>query len=54
MRVLVFNCGSSSLKFELIEVDGGGQRGHSHLRGHPLHKRNFSISNTPRNITAKA
>jgi acetate kinase len=33
MRVLVFNCGSSSLKFELIEVDGRGQRGHSHLRG---------------------
>jgi acetate kinase len=32
MRVLVFNCGSSSLKFELIEVDGGA-RGHSHLRG---------------------
>jgi acetate kinase len=33
MRVLVFNCGSSSLKFELIEVDAGGGRGHSHLRG---------------------
>jgi acetate kinase len=32
MRVLVFNCGSSSLKFELIEVNGGA-RGHSHLRG---------------------
>src|ERR1700693_1324727 len=33
MRILVFNCGSSSLKFELIEVDAGGERGHSHLRG---------------------
>jgi acetate kinase len=33
MQVLVFNCGSSSLKFELIEVDDGGGRGTSHLRG---------------------
>jgi acetate kinase len=33
MRILVFNCGSSSLKFELIEVDAGGGRGHSHVRG---------------------
>src|SRR5579875_32593 len=33
MQVLVFNCGSSSLKFELIEVDDRGGRGQSHLRG---------------------
>ena len=33
MHILVFNCGSSSLKFELIEVDGGGGRGPSHVRG---------------------
>ncbi|HXR36607.1 MAG TPA: acetate kinase, partial [Candidatus Binataceae bacterium] len=33
MRVLVFNCGSSSLKFELIEVDAAGGRGHSLARG---------------------
>ncbi len=33
MRVLVFNCGSSSLKFELIEVDGAGGRGKSLARG---------------------
>ena len=33
MRILVFNCGSSSLKFELIEIDAGGGRGHSHVRG---------------------
>ncbi|HEY2107738.1 MAG TPA: acetate kinase [Candidatus Binataceae bacterium] len=33
MRILVFNCGSSSLKFELIEVDAGGGRGQSHVRG---------------------
>ena len=33
MRILVFNCGSSSLKFELIEIDAAGGRGHSHLRG---------------------
>jgi acetate kinase len=33
MRVLVFNCGSSSLKFELIEIDDGGRRGRSHVRG---------------------
>jgi acetate kinase len=26
MRVLVFNCGSSSLKFELVELDGSFQR----------------------------
>jgi|SRR5579885_1523943 len=32
MQVLVFNCGSSSLKFELIEVDGAG--------GHPGSHRN--------------
>jgi acetate kinase len=34
MRVLVFNCGSSSLKFELIEVDSGGGRGQNRGRGH--------------------
>ena len=33
MRILVFNCGSSSLKFELIEIDGDGGRGKSTLRG---------------------
>ena len=33
MRILVFNCGSSSLKFELIEVDGAGGRGKSLARG---------------------
>ncbi len=33
MRVLVFNCGSSSLKFELIEVDAAGARGNSLARG---------------------
>ncbi len=33
MRVLVFNCGSSSLKFELIEVDAAGGRGTSLARG---------------------
>jgi acetate kinase len=33
MRVLVFNCGSSSLKFELIEVDAAGGRGQSLARG---------------------
>jgi acetate kinase len=33
MRVLVFNCGSSSLKFELIEVDSAGQRGTILVRG---------------------
>jgi len=33
MRVLVFNCGSSSLKFELIEVDAAGGRGNSLARG---------------------
>src|SRR5271170_6554306 len=33
MRVLVFNCGSSSLKFELIEVDSAGARGKSLARG---------------------
>ncbi|HKD69428.1 MAG TPA: acetate/propionate family kinase [Candidatus Binataceae bacterium] len=32
MRVLVFNCGSSSLKFELIEVERGA-RGQTRLRG---------------------
>src|SRR5512135_3605757 len=26
MRVLVFNCGSSSLKFDLIEIDSAGAR----------------------------
>ena len=33
MRVLVFNCGSSSLKFELIEIDAAGGRGESLARG---------------------
>jgi acetate kinase len=33
MRVLVFNCGSSSLKFEVIEVDAAGGRGNSLARG---------------------
>src|SRR5689334_8893636 len=33
MRVLVFNCGSSSLKFELIEVEAAGGRGRSLARG---------------------
>jgi acetate kinase len=33
MRILVFNCGSSSLKFELIEMDAAGGRSHSRLRG---------------------
>src|SRR5580692_7012562 len=33
MRILVFNCGSSSLKFELIEIDAAGGRGHSYVRG---------------------
>src|SRR5271167_2766684 len=33
MRVLVFNCGSSSLKFELIEIDAAGGRGNSLARG---------------------
>ena len=33
MRILVFNCGSSSLKFELIEVDAAGGRGESLARG---------------------
>jgi acetate kinase len=33
MRVLVFNCGSSSLKFELIEIDSAGGRGKSLARG---------------------
>lgn len=33
MRILVFNCGSSSLKFELIEVRPGGEDGHASARG---------------------
>lgn len=33
MRVLVFNCGSSSLKFQLLNVDGGGARNGSLARG---------------------
>jgi len=33
MRILVFNCGSSSLKFELIEIDASGGRGECLARG---------------------
>ncbi len=33
MRVLVFNCGSSSLKFDLIELDPSGGRGRTLGRG---------------------
>lgn len=33
MRILVFNCGSSTLKFELIELDDSGCDGHAVARG---------------------
>ena len=33
MRILVFNCGSSSLKFELIELEAGGRGGSAVVRG---------------------
>jgi acetate kinase len=33
LRILVFNCGSSTLKFELIELDAPGQAGRSVARG---------------------
>ncbi len=33
MRVLVFNCGSSSLKFELVELEQGGRSRRSLARG---------------------
>ncbi|MGA2411264.1 MAG: acetate kinase, partial [Candidatus Binataceae bacterium] len=33
MRILVFNCGSSSLKFELIELEADGSDGRSAARG---------------------
>ena len=33
MRILTLNCGSSSLKFELIEVDDEAGRGHTRARG---------------------
>jgi acetate kinase len=33
LRILVFNCGSSTLKFELIELDATGDDGHTAARG---------------------
>lgn len=33
MRILVFNCGSSTLKFELIELDATSDDGHTAARG---------------------